>query len=587
MTVTVGTKLADLTVMVAGQGGDGSLTVISHLSRVLGHRGFHTYTSRDVASRIKGGHAAGVMRASIIERRNAGDHIDLLIAFDAEAIEKGGPRVGPEGVVIFDGSLGPPPAGYLHDEVEVLSIPFGRLSVRDLRRDLFKNSVAFGVACRVFGLEDQEIEANLREGLTRFPDKIIDANVGALRVGLEYADDAGIVHRTWELDRQDKAPHLLITGNEALALGFLAAGGRFYTGYPITPATDILDFLLRWSGKFGGIALQAEDELASINMALGAAMSGVRSMTASSGPGVALMQEAVGQAGAAEIPLVIVDCQRSGPSTGMPTKPEQSDIGMLTMGGNGDIPRVVLVPSDPTDAFEIGVTATNVAQKLMGPVYVALDQAVAQNSVTVKPFDMGGVEMEVGSRIGTEDLEKIGAMRRYLITDSGISQWATPGTPGGMNLVTGNEHDEWGHVSTEPINRKRMMDKRARKVDEIRDMLPFGITDGDPTARVGVLGVGLEVGPIREASERLADDGTPVSVLVPRTLYPVLDETLAFIRSHDRTYVVEHNRSGQLATLLRSVGAPGERIESILRYNGLPFTARELVDELRAAGVTR
>ena len=587
MTVTVGTKLADLTVMVAGQGGDGSLTVISHLSRVLGHRGFHTYTSRDVASRIKGGHAAGVMRASIIERRNAGDHIDLLIAFDAEAIEKGGPRVGPEGVVIFDGSLGPPPAGYLHDEVEVLSIPFGRLSVRDLRRDLFKNSVAFGVACRVFGLEDQEIEANLREGLTRFPDKIIDANVGALRVGLEYADDAGIVHRTWELDRQDKAPHLLITGNEALALGFLAAGGRFYTGYPITPATDILDFLLRWSGKFGGIALQAEDELASINMALGAAMSGVRSMTASSGPGVALMQEAVGQAGAAEIPLVIVDCQRSGPSTGMPTKPEQSDIGMLTMGGNGDIPRVVLVPSDPTDAFEIGVTATNVAQKLMGPVYVALDQAVAQNSVTVKPFDMGGVEMEVGSRIGTEDLEKIGAMRRYLITDSGISQWATPGTPGGMNLVTGNEHDEWGHVSTEPINRKRMMDKRARKVDEIRDMLPLGITDGDPTARVGVLGVGLEVGPIREASERLADDGTPVSVLVPRTLYPVLDETLAFIRSHDRTYAVEHNRSGQLATLLRSVGAPGERIESILRYNGLPFTARELVDELRAAGVTR
>ena len=587
MTVTVGTKLADLTVMVAGQGGDGSLTVISHLSRVLGHRGFHTYTSRDVASRIKGGHAAGVMRASIIERRNAGDHIDLLIAFDAEAIEKGGPRVGPEGVVIFDGSLGPPPAGYLHDEVEVLSIPFGRLSVRDLRRDLFKNSVAFGVACRVFGLEDQEIEANLREGLTRFPDKIIDANVGALRVGLEYADDAGIVHRTWELDRQDKVPHLLITGNEALALGFLAAGGRFYTGYPITPATDILDFLLRWSGKFGGIALQAEDELASINMALGAAMSGVRSMTASSGPGVALMQEAVGQAGAAEIPLVIVDCQRSGPSTGMPTKPEQSDIGMLTMGGNGDIPRVVLVPSDPTDAFEIGVTATNVAQKLMGPVYVALDQAVAQNSVTVKPFDMGGVEMEVGSRIGTEDLEKIGAMRRYLITDSGISQWATPGTPGGMNLVTGNEHDEWGHVSTEPINRKRMMDKRARKVDEIRDMLPLGITDGDPTARVGVLGVGLEVGPIREASERLADDGTPVSVLVPRTLYPVLDETLAFIRSHDRTYVVEHNRSGQLATLLRSVGAPGERIESILRYNGLPFTARELVDELRAAGVTR
>ena len=583
MTTSIEAKLADLSVMVAGQGGDGSLTAINHLSRILGHRGFHMYTSRDVASRIKGGHAAGVMRASIVQRRNVGDHLDLLIAFDAEAIEKGGPRVGSHGVVIFDGSLGPPPDGYLHDDIEVLSIPFGRLAVRDLRRDLFKNSVAFGVACRVFGLEDEEIEANLREGLARFPDSIIDANMGALRVGLDYADDAGLINRTWQLDRQDKSPHLLITGNEALAMGFVAAGGRFYAGYPITPATDILDFLQRWIGKFGGIALQAEDELASINMVLGAAMTGVRSMTASSGPGIALMQEAIGQAGAAEIPVVIVDCQRAGPSTGMPTKPEQSDIGMLATGGNGDFPRIVLVPSDPTDSFEIGVLATNLAQRFQGPVYVALDQAVAQNAATVPPFDIGGVEVESGLQMGAAEIEGLDEIRRYLVTDSGLSPWAPPGTPGGMSLVTGNERNEWGHVSTEPVNRKTMMDKRARKIDGVIGDLPTGLTHGDPGAPIGLLGVGLESGPMREAADRLSANGHPVAVLIPRTLWPVPQESIDFVADRERTYIVEHNASGQLAAVLRSAGAPADRIESILRYDGLPFTAADVVDAFMAA----
>jgi 2-oxoglutarate ferredoxin oxidoreductase subunit alpha len=580
MTMTVGAKLADLTVMVAGQGGDGSLTVINHLSRVLGHRGF-------VASRIKGGHAAGVMRASIKPRRNLGDEVDLLVAFDAEAIEKGGHRVSGDGVVIFDSSLGPPPQGYLHESVEVLSIPFGRLAVRDLRRDLFKNSVAFGVACRVFGIHDDEIEANLREGLARFPDRIIDANVGALRVGLAYADDAGLINRTWELDAQDKSPHVLISGNEALGFGFLSAGGRFYAGYPITPATDVLDFLNRWMGTFGGISIQAEDELASINMALGAAMAGVRSMTATSGPGIALMQEAIGQAGSAEIPVVIVNSQRSGPSTGMPTKPEQSDIGMMTMGGNGDFPRIVLAPSDPADAFEIGVAATNLAQKLQGPVYVALDQAVAQNSVTVKPFPIDAVTIDQGERLDAEQVAALDEFRRYVVTDSGLSPWAPPGTPGGMSLVTGNEHSEWGLVSTEPENRRRQMAKRARKLELLRPELPAAKRSGDPDASIQILGVGMEYGPVTEAAERLAGDGRPVSVMVPRTIWPVPDETIEFINSAERTYVVEHSGNGQLAAILRSAGCEGGRIESVLRSDGLPFTAGEIAGIVRAGEVAR
>jgi 2-oxoglutarate ferredoxin oxidoreductase subunit alpha len=315
-----------------------------------------------------------------------------------------------------------------------------------------------------------------------------------------------------------------------------------------------------------------------VNMALGAAMTGVRTMTGSSGPGIALMQEGIGQAGAAEIPLVIVNSQRSGPSTGMPTKPEQSDIGMMVSGGNGDFPRVVLAPSDPSDAFEIGVLATNIAARIQAPVYVALDQAVGQNSVTVPPFDISAVTIDDGAMIGPGEVAALDEMRRYLITDSGISPWSPPGTPGGMSLTTGNERNEWGHVSTDAKNRKAMVDKRARKVDSVIDMLPGALTAGDPDAEIGLLGAGMESGPIREASERLAAAGIPVAVFIPRTLFPVPEETLAFIRSRARTYVIEHNASGQVAGLLRSAGAPADRIKSILRYDGLPFRAADLVD---------
>jgi 2-oxoglutarate ferredoxin oxidoreductase subunit alpha len=214
---------------------------------------------------------------------------------------------------------------------------------------------------------------------------------------------------------------------------------------------------------------------------------------------------------------------------------------------------------------------------------VALDQAVAQNSATVALFDIAAVEVKAGGQIGAAQIDQLNEVRRYLINDSGISSWAPPGTAGGMSLVTGNEHDEWGHVSTEPGNRVRMMDKRARKVDQVLGDLPGALLGGDPDAAIGMLGVGLESGPLLEAAERLSDHGNPVSVLIPRTLWPVPKETLDFINAHDLTYVVEHNSSGQLASVLRSVGAPADRIASLLRYDGLPFTAGDLVERFLAA----
>ncbi len=585
MTVETQRKLADLNVMVAGQGGDGSLTVANLLGVVLGRRGFRMYTARDVASRIKGGHAAALMRGSIAPRGCMGDALDLLVAFDDEAVERGGPWLAEDGFVVFDASGGPAPREYLPEGATVFEIPFARLAVRDLRRDLFKNSLGFGVVSRILSVGDDEAADVLTQRFAHLRRQVADANLRALEAGFAYADENGLTAGSgpWALDSAPNSDRILISGNEAVAVGFLVAGGRFFTGYPITPASEILSFLERRLPAFGGVAIQAEDELAAVNMAIGAAMTGTRSMTATSGPGISLMQEGVSHLGSAEIPLVVVDCQRSGPSTGMPTKPEQSDINMLVHGGNGDFPRIVLSPSTPTDCFHLAAAASNLAQRIQGPVYLILDQAVSQDSVTVEPFDLGSVELAPGKRLDADDVAQLGEYRRYLVTDDGVSPWAVPGTPGGMNLVTGNERNEWGHVATGAANRVTMLDKRMRKIDLVRADLPLAHRWGDPEAEAGMIGIGLELGAMEEATERLAAAGVAISGLQPRTLWPVLDETIEFVRAHERVYVVEHNAEGQLVHLIASVGAPHERLRSVLKYDGVPFRPGELAGRILEA----
>lgn len=577
MTATVPVR-DDITVAVSGQGGDGSLTVITLLARILAARGFHMYSARSVASRIKGGHAAATVRGSVADRGGPGDAVDVLVAFDDEAVARVVPMLAPGGIVVFDASAGSVPSGILSEGVRVIEVPFARMAVRDLRRDLYKNSLAFGVLTRVLSVPDAEAERHLSDGFARLPESLRHANLAALRNGFAFADEQGMGDRAGPLAlaRVAAPDRLLITGNEAISLGFAVAGGRFFTGYPITPASEILEWMERHLPPLGGVALQAEDELAAVNMAIGAALTGVRAMTATSGPGIALMLEGVSHAGSAEVPLVVVDCQRSGPSTGMPTKPEQSDLLMLVHGGNGEFPRIVLTPGDPADCYELGIAAVALSRRLQCPVFVALDQALAQHAATVAPFDVDR-PIEPGAVLDAAAVADLASYRRYLITPDGISPWVVPGTPGGMNLVTGNERNEWGQVSIEAANRAAMVAKRARKVRGAIDDLPRGRRWGDPDAAIGLLGVGLEVAPMIEATERLAALGVAVAGLQPRTLWPVLPETMEFLASR-RVFVVEHNEEGQIASILAGAGADPAALAGIRRCDGLVFTPGEIVD---------
>jgi 2-oxoglutarate ferredoxin oxidoreductase subunit alpha len=575
--------LTDLNVMVAGQGGDGSLTVISVLTELLARRGYHLYKARNVASRIKGGHAAAMMRGSLLQRGCLGDHINLLVAFDQEAVDMAATRMAADSIIIFDSSDGALCGDALAKNVRVFEVPFGRFAVRDLRRDLFKNSLSFGVLSHILSIDEDEAIYCLHHTFRRLSQDAIAANTNAFNSGRQHASELYAQQDRWTLAHAERSEQLLISGNEAIALGFMLAGGRFFAGYPITPATEILEWLQKHSTHFEAVVVQAEDELAAINMVLGVAMTGVRSMTATSGPGFALMQETISHAGSAEIPLVVVNCQRAGPSTGMPTKPEQSDIDMMAFGANGDFPRIVLAPGGPRDCFELSVQATNLAQQLQCPVILALDQVISQNACTVEPFDLDAVKLQHGNRVGVDELQDMTEYRRYQVTADGVSPWAVPGTRGGESLVTGNERNEWGLVSTNPENRRIMVDKRQRKLDSHLHLLPRGKLWGDADAAIGLLGIGMQQGVIEEAQQRLTAAGLRIKCLQPRTIWPVIDETLDFIRSSQRVYVIEHNQGGQLARLLLAAGASEERISSIRKYDGEPFTPGYLYSEIQQA----
>jgi len=572
--------LEDLNVIVSGQGGDGSLTVVNLLASVLRQNGMSVYTERDVLSRIKGGITAATLRAFSGERYTIGNHIDLLVAFDIDAVAKNLRQLNENSIVLYDNSGGPLPDGVLPDTIRAFGAPLSRQAVKTFRRDIYKNSISFGLIGRILGLPDATMRVSFESRFKRMGQQIMQYNLDALTVGLTLADELGYVagKGLYQIQEIEAKPHMLITGNEAMAFGFLVAGGRFFAGYPITPSTDVMDWLIKWSPKYGGVVRQAEDELSAINMALGSALTGTRTMTATCGPGISLMQEGIGQLGMGEIPMVIVDAQRGGPSTGMPTKPEQSDINLLVYGGHGDFPRVVLAPGNPEDCFYMAVDACNLAQKYQCPVFMASDQALSQNTATIDPLDLDRCVVDLGPRLGPEELAELDTFKRYLFTEDGVSPYTIPGTPDGMSLVTGNEHDEYGLVSTDPVNRVRMVDKRQQKMKTMLPELPKAGRFGDQDSKIGIIGIGMTFGVILEALDTLADLGIDLQYFQPRTLWPMLDESIEFINGCDVVYVVDLNAQGQLAGLFVHEGADKSRLRNILHYDGTPIRSDEIVE---------
>ena len=578
----------DLNWAIGGEAGDGIDSTGKIFAQALSRAGRHVFTSKDFASRIRGGYTAYKVRTSVDRVESVVDRLDILIALTERTIDENLDELHEGSVIIYDGERTTMQDVEIPEEMVGLNVPLKRLA-EEAGGAIMRNVVALGAACAVADFPIENLDESLEK---RFGDKgtaIVENNKKAARAGQEYVAEEFDRGFDYELETTD-ADYVLLNGDEAIGMGAIAAGCRFYAGYPITPATDVMEYLTGRIDQYGGTVVQAEDELSAINLALGAARAGARSMTATSGPGIDLMTETFGLIATSETPLVICDVMRSGPSTGMPTKQEQGDLDMLLYGGHGEIPRFVLGPTTVSECFWKTVEAFNLAEKYQTPVFLVSDLALAVTEQTYPPdaFDMDAVEIERGKVVEEEEidawLDEQGRFQPHFPTADGVSPRAFPGTADGAHMTTGLEHDGLGRRTEDEEVRVEQVDKRNRKVETAREREEWDYREfGDPGADTLVVSWGSNEGAMREGLDCLEAEGIDVRFISVPYLFPRPDLTEE-IETAETVVVVECNATGQFADVIEHDVL--ERVERINKYTGVRFKADELASEIKQAIAT-
>jgi 2-oxoglutarate ferredoxin oxidoreductase subunit alpha len=578
----------DLNWAIGGEAGDGIDSTGKIFAQALSRAGRHVFTSKDFASRIRGGYTAYKVRTSVDRVESVVDRLDILIALTERTIDENLDELHEGSVIIYDGERTTMQDVEVPEGMVGLDVPLKRLA-EEAGGAIMRNVVALGAACAVADFPIENLDESLEK---RFGDKgtaIVENNKKAARAGQEYVAEEFDRGFDYELETTD-ADYVLLNGDEAIGMGAIAAGCRFYAGYPITPATDVMEYLTGRIDQYGGTVVQAEDELSAINLALGAARAGARSMTATSGPGIDLMTETFGLIATSETPLVICDVMRSGPSTGMPTKQEQGDLDMLLYGGHGEIPRFVLGPTTVAECFWKTVEAFNLAEKYQTPVFLVSDLALAVTEQTYPPeaFDMDAVEIERGKVVEEEEidawLDEQGRFQPHFPTADGVSPRAFPGTADGAHMTTGLEHDGLGRRTEDEEVRVEQVDKRNRKVETAREREEWDYREfGDPGADTLVVSWGSNEGAMREGLDYLEAEGIDVRFISVPYLFPRPDLTEE-IEAAETVVVVECNATGQFADVIEHDVL--ERVERINKYTGVRFKADELATEIKQAIAT-
>ncbi len=556
-------------VRLAGESGEGVISSGDILTQAAARGGYYTQTFRTFPAEIKGGPCMYQFRLSDEPIWSHGQDVDLLVCFNQEAWDLNWDSLGPEGVILYDITEVVIPDDYLHRARPVRMEALAKEIGGSLRA---KNMVAVGAVTGVIEFDTAPIEELV---LRRYAHKegVADANIAALHAGAdEAADLKGRYPLVPPVEVEDD--RMLISGNQAIAIGAIAAGVKYFAGYPITPASDILEWLSVRLPQVGGLTIQCEDEIASLASVLGASYAGAKAMTASSGPGISLMSELIGYAGTAEIPCVIVDAQRGGPSTGLPTKTEQSDLNHALYGGHGEAPRVVIAPVSVEDCFYATIDAFNYAEEYQVPVLLLTDQGLATRLEVIHRPETDEIELvqrKTSAGMAREDY------KRYEYTPDSISPMGIPGEPNGMYVATGIEHNEYGHPGYTPEIHLGMQAKRLGKLEPLREVSRVATHGEAQPEDVAFIGFGSTFGPVREAVDRLRERGLSVGAFYPRVLGPFpVSRVEHFAARATRVIVPEVNYTGQLARLIRA--ETGIELESVAKCDGLPFTAEAIMD---------
>lgn len=554
----------DLNILIGGEAGQGLKTVDDILGKILFRTGFNIFSSKDFMSRIRGGHNFMKLRISDKKLFGPADKIDLLVALNKETFDIHHEYLKEEGIILLDGE------SKIVDK-RTLLIPASVIAEDINPKGV--NTVFIGALVKLLNLNFEQAKEVLKE---YFEDDILQDNLKLLKRG--YSSIKTIYDNLIENIKKSN-DQIFIDGNSALAYGALSGGLKFYSAYPMSPSTGIMNFLAEKQTDYNLVVEQAEDEIAAINMVLGGSYSGIRSMTGTSGGGLALMNEAIGLAGISEIPVVIADVQRPGPATGLPTRTGQGDLLFAINSAQDDFPLMVIAPKDQEDLFYSSFRALNLADKYQIPIIILSDQFLADSSKNIKEYDFEKLTI---NRYLIKEL-KSNEYKRYQYTKDGISPRAYPGQfDKQVVLIDSDEHNQSGHIIEDAKTRNKMVNKRARKMNKLikEDLLEPEYFGGEKIDYL-ILSWGSTYGPAREALQLLKSDGIKAGLLSFNDVYPLPKKKLKNILNNDiKTVVVEMNSTGQFKKLLASE-AFVDIDYSILKYDGRPFSGREIYDEIK------
>jgi len=571
--------MSDLIIRIGGEGGEGIISSGDMVAQAAARSGLNILTFKTFPAEIRGGYAMYQIRFSTDKIKSEGSGFNVMCAFNQEALDKNRSALEPGTVLVYDY-----PGGDIKEEVNIdgvicYNLPMSQIAKKELEMYRAKNMVALGALSELFDISPESVRDTIHSKFGKKGEKVVGINLRAIEAGAKYVRENHKKTDPFKMGKAERADKdiIIISGNNAAGLGALIAGCRFLSCYPITPATEVAIFMSKYLPKLDGTLVQAEDEIASIANVVGASFGGKKAMTSTSGPGLSLMQEFLGYASMAEIPCVVVDVQRGGPSTGLPTKQEQSDLFMAAHGGHGDAPRIVLSPENVPDVIDIMVQAFNMAEKYQTPVIVLSDGSLGNRTESLKAPDPSSYE--IIDRIPYKP-NGDGPYKRYELTESGISAMSHPGEAGGAYIATGLEHFETSAPGYTPELHIAMSDKRFKKLDNIEDELPPIEVQGDGEADLGLISWGATIGTVREAVDMATAEGLKVKAIYPKLVWPVPVKALtAFASGCKKILVPEINKQGQFAELIRS-----KTDLNLIKYNvygGLPITPDELLDKIK------
>lgn len=573
-----------ITVKIGGEAGFGIMTTGLMLSKVVARSGFSIFDYVEYPSLIRGGHNVYEVRFGSQEVFSQESKVDLLVALNKETFFLHKDELKEQSGVLFDNETVAFDASEIDSKkIVLLPVPFGKIIKEAAILPVTQNNIALGALCALLGFKLEILLQLIKDTFIDKGEKIILDNQKAAQLGFNYVSSylkGKFVRRVGE-SNPSFVKKLVITGNDAIALGAVAVGCSFYASYPMTPSSSVLHTLAGWSEKVKMVVKHAEDEIAAINMAIGASFAGVRAMCGTSGGGFSLMTEGLGLAGLTETPLVILEAQRPGPATGMPTWTEQADLKFLINASQGEFPRIILAPGDPEEAFYLTVEAFNLADIYQTPVFILSDKYLSESHKSVDLFNLEKVVIERGKLL-SDLTQYAGEYKRYQITDDGISPRLIPGTKGGYFIANSYEHEENSLSTEDKLERAKQVDKRNKKFRTYINRMPSPSIYGDDSAEVTLVGWGSTKGPVLQALSDLdfTYGGKKINFLHLNHVWPLDKKTIDHVLTKaGKKIMVEGNSTGQMASLIRQ--ETGIMLDDmLLKYDGRPFYPEEIINKL-------